>query len=391
MVIAEKTKAFDKVKELNQERTVRVKQLKAAGKKIIGYLCLHPVLEMLTAFDLVPFRVLGDMGERVTRADTCMPPMVCPFLRSCLDLALKDKYAFLDGVVMAHICDVGERMAHIWRTYKEYNYFYFMDVPHTVHPPALDAFKEEIKGFQSSLESFVGEKLRVEKLEEAIELHNEQRKLIRELYDLRKPAPPLITGSEVLQVIIALASIPVDEGNELLRRLITEVHERRPRLPEKKARLMIWGSVVDNVSLIEMMEGVGASVVMDDLCLGTRAYWESVEMTPDPLDGLAYRYLVGIRCPRTLRETALYRNKKDYAADLEHRFGYLRSYIREWNVKGVILQSVKYCDTHGYEVPAVKDYLQKLGVPSIYLEHDYSYGSLAPLRTRVQAFLEILK
>ena len=77
-------------------------------------------------------------------------------------------------------------------------------------------------------------------------------------------------------------------------------------------------------------------------------------------------------------------------ADLENRFGYLKDYVREWNVNGVILQSVRYCDTHGYEVPAVRDYLNSLGLPSVYLEHDYSQSSLAPLKTRIQAFLEVL-
>ena len=76
--------------------------------------------------------------------------------------------------------------------------------------------------------------------------------------------------------------------------------------------------------------------------------------------------------------------------DLESRFGYLRDYAKEWDVKGVILQSLRYCDTHGYEVPGIKDYLDNIGLPNIYLEHDYSEAALAPLRTRVQAFLEML-
>jgi benzoyl-CoA reductase subunit C len=51
---------------------------------------------------------------------------------------------------------------------------------------------------------------------------------------------------------------------------------------------------------------------------------------------------------------------------------------------------MKYCDTHGYEVPGVKDYLESLGLPVLYLEHEYTMIALAPLRTRVQAFLEMI-
>jgi benzoyl-CoA reductase/2-hydroxyglutaryl-CoA dehydratase subunit BcrC/BadD/HgdB len=50
-----------------------------------------------------------------------------------------------------------------------------------------------------------------------------------------------------------------------------------------------------------------------------------------------------------------------------------------------------YCDTHGYEIPAVRDYLNGLGVRNFYLEHDYSDGSRQQVRTRVEAFVEMLR
>jgi benzoyl-CoA reductase subunit C len=59
-------------------------------------------------------------------------------------------------------------------------------------------------------------------------------------------------------------------------------------------------------------------------------------------------------------------------------------------VTGVVLEALKYCDTHGYEVPSIKDYFREIGLPSIYLEHDYTPGTIAPLKTRVQGFLEII-
>jgi len=127
-------------------------------------------------------------------------------------------------------------------------------------------------------------------------------------------------------------------------------------------------------------------VVMDDTCVGSRFYWPDVELTPDPLDGLAYRYLAGLNCPRTFRRAGT-----DYQQDLTGRFGYLREYIKEWRVNGVILQSMRYCDIHGYEVPQVRDYLKRIGVPNIYLEQDYSQLVPAQLNTRLQAFLEMIK
>jgi len=386
----EVSKGLTRVGEIYHDRTRRVKELKSEGKKVIGYLCIYPVLEMLTALDLVPYRIFGDMREPITKADACLPTVVCPFLRSCLDLALKGKYDFLDGVVMAHVCDVGEKTAHIWHTYLNPPYSHFIDTPHTVHKAAVTQHKELLKDFKKTLESLTGKELSQGRLKEAVEAHNQQRALVRELYDLRKPDPPLISGTETLQVVVALMSLPVEEGSKLLRQVITEVKGRKDGPQKKPARLLVWGSIIDDIALVEMIEGLEANVVMDDTCVGSRAYFPDVELTEDPLDGLAYRYLVELKCPRTFREAIFGETKKEHLADLESRFGYLRDYAKEWDAKGVILQSVRYCDIHGYEVPGLKDYLDHVGLPNTYLEHDYSEAALAPLRTRVQAFLEVI-
>jgi len=383
------SKGLTRAKEIYHNRARRAEELKGEGKKVIGYVCLYPVLEMLTALDLVPYRILGDMREPITKADACLPAVVCPFIRSYLDLGLKGKYDFLDGVVMAHACEVVEKVAHIWRIYQEPPYAHFIDTPHTKHEAAQKQHKELLKEFQKTLESFVGKELSPGRLKEAIKAHNQQRALVRELYELRKPEPPLISGTETLQVMVALMSIPVEEGNELLRQVISEVKEGKNGL-QKKPRLLVWGSIIDDIALIELIESAGANVVMDDTCVGSRAYFPDVKLTDDPLDGLAYRYLVELKCPRTFREAAFGETTKDYMADLESRFSYLKDYAREWDAKGIILQSVRYCDIHGYEVPGLRDYLDHIGLPNTYLEHDYTDAALAPLRTRAQAFIEMI-
>jgi len=203
-MIKEGSKGLARAKEIYQDRAHRAKELKAEGKKVMGYLCIYPVLEMLTALDIVPYRIFGDMREPITKADACLPTVVCPFIRSALDLGLKGKYDFLDGVVMAHVCDVAEKTAHIWHIYQNPPYFHFIDTPHTVHKAAVGQHKELLKDFQKTLESFTGKELSSERLKEAIKVHNEQRALVRELYDLRKPDPPLISGTETLQVMVAI-------------------------------------------------------------------------------------------------------------------------------------------------------------------------------------------
>jgi len=389
-MVEEASHGLSRVRQIYQDRPHRVRELRAEGKKVMGYLCIYPVLEMITALDLVPYRIFGDMREPITKADAYLPTVVCPFLRSCLDLGLKGKYDFLDGVVMAHICDVGAGLAGIWNMTVKMPYSHFIDTPHTIHETAQEQQRGLLKDFQKTLESFTGKELSPGRLREAIEAHNQQRALVRELYDLRKPGPPLISGTETLQVMVALMSLPVEEGSELLREVINEVKERRDGPPRKPARLLLWGSIIDDVAFIEMIESLDANVVMDDTCVGSRAYFPDVKLTNDPLDGLAYHYLVELRCPRTFKEGIPGEARKDYMADLENRFSYLGDYAKDWKVNGVILQAVRYCDSHGYEVPGVEDYLASIGLPSIYLERDYSEGALARLRTRVQAFLEMI-
>ncbi len=382
-------KGLDKARAIYRDRTHRVKELQQEGKKVFGYLCIYPVTEMLTALDIVPFRLFGDINEPLTKANNYLPSVVCPFLRSYLDLGLKGKYNFLDGIITSHICDVGSGVPAIWNYVIQLPYSYHMDTPHTLRESAQEYNRQLLGPFQASLERFTGKKLTPQKLNEAIRKHNNQRGLVRELYNLRKSNPPLISGGETIQVIKAIQSLPMDEGNQLLEEVISGVKERHDRPEKKTSRLMIWGSILDNTSLVEMIEGLDASVVMDDTCVGSRPYFNDVKITSNPLDGLAQHYLTHIRCPRTFLAD-YYALQKNHMDDLKIRYGYLGDYAREWQVDGVILEALRYCDTHGYEIPSLKDYLNEIGLPCIYLEHDYTPGLIAQLKTRVQGFLEII-
>jgi benzoyl-CoA reductase subunit C len=377
--------------EIYRDRSRRAKELKAEGKKVIGYLCLYPPVEMLTALDIIPYRMFGDMKEPITKADSFLPTVVCPFLRSLLDLGLKGKYDFLDGVVMAHTCDVGAQIPGLWNNFVKTPYSYFIDTPHTVTEDSIVQEKGELLDFQKSLEAFTGKKITAAKLKAAVEAHNRQRALVRELYDFRKSDPPCISGTETLQVLIAAMSLPVDEGSQLLKEVTDELKQRKAGPAKKSVRLLLWGPVVHETPLIEMIESLDANVVMDDTCVGSRAYFQDVKITEDPLDGLAEHYLADIECPRTFRDSAHAKFSKEQAADLKSRYDYLGSFAKDWKVDGVIMQSVRYCDSHGYEVPALKAYLESKGLPSIYLEHNNTEGALAPLKTRVQGFIEVIE
>lgn len=387
--MSDKSKGLSKVQEIYRNRSQRAKELKAAGKKIIGYPCVYVPLEMLTALDLVPYRAYGDIREAVTEADRALPTSFCPIMRTCLDCDLKGKNDFLDGMVTVHSCDPQEKTARVWESYTDYPYFHFIDMPSTVRPEAIEYFKSQLNDFRKTLEAFTGQKLSADKLKSAIKAHNQQRALVQQLYELTKPVPPLISGIELVQVVKALMSLPVAEGNDLLTQVIGEVKNRTDVPKKKPARLLIWSSSLDDTDIMQIFE-TKANVVMDETCGGIRAYRGSVKLTTDPLDGLADYYMKEITCARTFRQATLGETKKDYAKDIQSRFGYLKGIVKEWKINGTILLLVRYCDPFAFEMPSLKDYLDSIGIPSTYIEYDYTMGALAPLRTRVEAFLETL-
>jgi benzoyl-CoA reductase/2-hydroxyglutaryl-CoA dehydratase subunit BcrC/BadD/HgdB len=387
--MSDKSKGLSKVQEIYRNRSQRAKELKAAGKKIIGYPCVYVPLEMLTALDLVPYRAYGDIREAVTEADRALPTSFCPIMRTCLDCDLKGKNDFLDGMVTAHSCDPQEKTARVWESYTDYPYFHFIDMPSTVRPEAIEYFKSQLNDFRKTLEAFTGQKLYADKLKSAIKTHNQQRALVQQLYELTKPVPPLISGIELVQVVKALMSLPVAEGNDLLTQVIGEVKNRTDVPKKKPARLLIWSSSLDDTDIMQIFE-TKANVVMDETCGGIRAYRGSVKLTTDPLDGLADYYMKEITCARTFRQATLGETKKDYAKDIQSRFGYLKGIVKEWKINGTILLLVRYCDPFAFEMPSLKDYLDSIGIPSTYIEYDYTIGALAPLRTRAEAFLETL-
>ena len=385
------SKGLARAKEIYQNPDRRVKELKAEGKKIIGYLCIYPIIEMLTALDIVPYRIFGDVNETPTRVDAYMPQSACPFLRSLTDIGMKGRFDFFDGAIFASICEVGRGgIPNLWRNTIPLSYTHYLATPQVIQEETIDKMKGLVRDFQTSLEEYTGEKLTKAKLQAAIEAHNEQRALVRALYDLRKPDPPLISGVETLQVLKAIMGLPVNEGSELLREVINEIKERKDGPTKKPTRLLLWGSCTDDTSFAEMLESLDANIVMDDICVGSRAFFDDVEITDDPIDGLAHRYMVELKCPRTFRDAFFGTMKKDYMVDLEYRFSYLKDYAKEWQANGVIFEVLRFCDCHGYEVPGLKDYLDSLDIPNIYLERDYSEAALAPLRTRAQGFLELI-
>ncbi len=382
-------KGLSRAKDLYEHRVTTAKEYRKGGRKVIGYPCAYVPLEFLTALDFVPYRIYGDLKEPITEADRVLPASFCPVMRSCLDGVLKGKTEFLDGVAAIHSCDPQEKSARVWEAYTKYPYFHFIDMPIALWPDSLVYFQAQLGDFRTTLERFAGRKITPERLQEAIDLHNRQRTLVRQIYELTKPDPPLISGTEIVLTTKGVLSLPVNEGNGLLEEVLQEVKTRKNPLSRKSARLLLWTSTLDDAELMALIEDK-AHVVIDDNCAGIRPFRGLVKNAEHPLEGLADFYLKGITCARTFKQASLGETRKDFPSDLQSRFGFLKDRAESWKVDGALLFLVRYCDPFAFEMLELKDYFDRSGIPSTYIEYDYTQGGLAPIRTRVEAFLETL-
>ena len=81
--------------------------------------------------------------------------------------------------------------------------------------------------------------------------------------------------------------MPAEEFNVVLSKA-REEHYSAAEPVERRPRLLVYGSVIDDASIIRLLEDCGANVVVDDTCFGTKTNWVDVRLDMEPLDSLAH-------------------------------------------------------------------------------------------------------
>jgi bcr-type benzoyl-CoA reductase subunit C len=377
---------FDTAEKYYKDYGFRAKELKKEGKKIIGYVCSFVPLEIISASGCIPFRVRGNIHEPITKGDALLETIVCPYYRSCFDLSVKGKYDFLSGLVIPHGCDSMVRSYSAWSYSLPYSYFHFVNIPTVCVESSFEFFNSELNTFRKSLEKFAGKAITDDDLSRTTRIYNENRDKVKALYEFRKADPPLISGTELTMVLTVGSSLPIGEANALFDQVLAEIRKRGKSPLKKGPRIFIDGACLDNIELIKLVEELGGNVVADTICNGARDYFPRADEKGNPIDALGRRYLDKINCPKTYRE-----NKTGtFAGDIAARFGDIGAYAKAFKVDGAILYVYKYCDPFGFEVPARKAYYKSIDVPLLHLEDVYSAGTMGQLRTRTQAFLEMI-
>jgi benzoyl-CoA reductase/2-hydroxyglutaryl-CoA dehydratase subunit BcrC/BadD/HgdB len=183
-----------------------------------------------------------------------------------------------------------------------------------------------------------------------------------------------LSAPEFMAVLNAAQVLPPEDGNRLLAELLAALPGADPRTA--RPRLFLVGAVLDEPRILELIEELGARVVGDDLCSGSRPFEGQVGPAGDPVAALADYYLQRPPCP------AKYQAGYDAGAALLVR-------VRRVQAEGVVFVLQKFCDPHAFERALVGPVLDRAGIPQLVLEIEQT-ASIEALRTRLQAFVEML-
>ncbi|RLF10781.1 MAG: hypothetical protein DRJ98_05325 [Thermoprotei archaeon] len=363
-------------KEAFIKRHEKGRELKAKGKRLLGWICTYVPEELIMAAGAIPVRVTGPLGD-TPRANSYLPSNTCSTMRSCLDAALAKTYDYLEGVVFSNSCDNMGRCFDIWRNHSGYSYLHFFNTPHSRSKNAFRLYLYELERFKVSLEALLNVNITDEAIRNAIRLLNEERELLTKLYELRAENPPPLTGTDAFFVVASAMTLPKEESIELLRKLLEEPPKPLQDLKDRPRILVSCSFIDDEAKLVNLIEESGGVVVVDDSCCGMRYFKDIVEEAKPSLQAIAERYLNKVPCP--------------FMEHYEDRFKHVKDLIKRYNVQGVIYYCVKFCDVHLFDAPMLMEELREMGIPCIFLDWSHTELDWSPLKTRVEAFIESLR
>ena len=346
------------------------------GGKVVGYLCNYVPEEMLYAAGILPVRILGS-HEPQDITEPHIFNMYCPFCRDCLAQGLQGRYNYLDGIVTAHTCMHMRQVFDSWTKHLPVSYSYYMYMPaHVQSKYAQELLLEELVCFKQSLEGWIGNTISDRALDKAIDAYNTNRRLLKQAYELRKSDPPAISGAEAMEMVLTSMFMDKEEHSRLLQQALTELPKRK-NSRESQIRLMLIGSANDDVEFARMTESLGADVVIEDHCTGSRYFWHEVVPEENRLAAIAANLIKKPPCPQ-----------KDLVE--RERFSYVLDLARDYDVQGAIVIQQKFCDPHEFDIPPIRALLEKNDIPVLFLEFDLTIPA-GQFRTRIEAFLEMLQ
>jgi benzoyl-CoA reductase/2-hydroxyglutaryl-CoA dehydratase subunit BcrC/BadD/HgdB len=383
---------FDEIANFFGKREKEIQVAKESGKKVIGYFCLFAPTELILAADAIPVRVNSGWYDTSKLGDRVVPVEVCPMVRSTIGakmIGLSPYLELSDALISVLTCDGMTKLGEILSDYKP---VWAMTLPRVKDSTqSLRLWNEEIKAVKGQIEALTGNKIKGKQLKSAIERTQKATKVFRRLQELRKGAP-VIMGRDAMLVNQSYMWDDIDRWTEKTEALCDELEERVRQknwaCPPDTPRVMVTGTPMiwpDNWKLPTLIEegNPRGVLIADELCSSERILYDPVGVDEwskgDMLTAISQRYLMASTCPCF--------TSKDGNED---RINWLLNKIKEWNINGVIYYVHRGCMLYAMEYTRVKKVLDHINIPVYYLDTEYTREDVGQMKTRVEAFLEML-
>ncbi len=376
--------AMKKLSEHLATRLTELTRMREKGIKLIGYAPGgYLPEELIYASGAVPIGLIrGGDPEPVAESAAYVPRFIDTFCRAQIGyrmLGEEPLYQMIDLLVVPVTDHNIKVIADCFNFFADANVFRF-GVPHQKDEHALDYYLAGLNQFKEKLEEFTGNKIENGRLTEAIDLCNKMRSLLKEISLLRRSERPPITGHEFVKLnhasFVADKTILID----VLESIHQELREKPPSSP-KGPRILLTGSTLamGDYKVLEMTEGAGATIVIEEFAEGIRHYWENVQVDGDIMEALADRYF------RRRVPPAWFRPSRE-------RLDYLIKLAKDFNVDGIIWYQLMYRSSYDIQSFYFEKMLKKeLDIPMLKIESDYDVSERGPLKTRIETFVEIIK
>ena len=374
---------------LSEVHGLRIKELqeaKAQGKKVIGTFCVFIPEEIVLAADAIQVGLCAGAEAGQEAAEKVLPRNTCALIKSFVGFKLSKLCPYIESsdlVVGETTCD-GKKKAY--EIFADYAPVYVMEIPQMKNACDRDLWKTEVLRFKDKIEEITGRTITADKLKAAIKLINNRRRVLQRLNRLRAAVPTPISGRDVILANqISFYDDPVRftaKISELCDELERRVKAGEGIVPKETPRLMLSGCpmAVPNWKLPFVVESSGAVIVGEESCIGTRNTRDLVDESGQTLeamlDALVERYM-RIDCACFTPNNERLDHIVEMAKDLE--------------VDGVIHYALSFCQPYAMEAYKVEKALQKAQIPMLPIETDYSMEDVEQLKTRVEAFVEMVR
>jgi len=367
-------KQFAELIDEEQKSLIDAKDIKK-----VGYICNYTPVELLSAAGVRHSRLIkAGSAKTVSAGERYTQSVFCDFTKSCIGFFQEGDpfYKSFDKVYNFHTCATMKRASEVIEQFVPTK---LLNLPKLrSSQDARNFFREEILNFKDDLGQLTGKPVQDEEVRHQIVLYNRARSLLKQISEFRKRANPAITGKEYLDLVRGYYYLPVEK----LIKSLEQVHRHLKDVPNrtgKPLRLMISGSVMADGDrrLLDIIEGeLGARVVIEDHCAGVRPFYHSVAETGDPYAALANGYLDQAPCARM--------------KPLDDGIAFSGKLAQEYTVDGVIYVFLKFCACYGVSKKDFISEFQKQGLPVLEISSDYSESDHGQLKTRIEAFVEVL-